>query len=174
MHHRNTRNFISSYCRDLLEDRLGEPAFATCGPTSRTRRRLRREFEEAIWRSRRHDGEELFGARGLGRRPLRVLTHRLELSDDQTAEAAKILERLKIERAQAEVDLRRAAADLADAVESTEFDTLRAEGARDRRLEAARLVQEAVTRTLRELHGLLDDAQRRQLSALVRSGGIRF
>lgn len=173
MHHCNTRHPFSRYYRDLFDARLGDLAFAACGPTG-TRRQLRREFEDRIWRSRRHYDEELYGARGLGRRPLRVLTHRLELSNDQIAEAAKILERLKIERAQAEVDLRRAAADLADAVESSEFEISRAEGARDRRLEAARLVQEAVTRTLRDLHGLLDDPQRRQLAALVRSGGIRF
>ena len=53
---------------------------------------------------------------GLGvRRPLRFLAWKLDLTAEQLESAARILERLKIERAQAAVDQRRSAADLADA-----------------------------------------------------------
>ena len=48
--------------------------------------------------------EDHFGS-GFGvRRPLRFLAHKLELDDRQIGELARILDELKTERAQAEVD----------------------------------------------------------------------
>ena len=117
--------------------------------------------------------EEVFGAGGLGvRRPLRWLAFRLDLDREQVAAAAKILERLKLERAQAEVYLRRAAADFADAVESAEFARARVEAASATRLAAAQRVQQAVARALEELHALLDSEQREKLAALIRAREI--
>ena len=119
------------------------------------------------------DGDEFFGA-GLGvRRPLRFLAWRLELSDEQTASLARILERLKLERAQAALDLRRAASALADAFEG-EFAHAQAETAAEQRAAAARRVQDAVAQALEELHALLDPEQRRDLAELIRTGAIRI
>ncbi len=123
--------------------------------------------------SRHHD--PIFGGRGIGvRRPLRFLSYRLDLSERQVSEVAKILEGLKIERAQAEVDLRRAASDLADALESAHFARSSIDSARSRRMEAARRVQDAVSKALEQLHELLDQEQREELARLVRSGAIQI
>ena len=119
--------------------------------------------------------DPVFGASGFGvRRPLRFLARRLDLSDEQLEDAARILERLKIERAQAAVDLRRTAADLADALDGNEFNTERAGSASQTRVDTARRVQEALTTALRELHEVLDSDQRTQLATLIRRGELRI
>src|ERR1043165_4907461 len=56
------------------------------------------------------------------RRPLRFLAYRLQLSEAQVAELARVLNELKTERAQAEVDDRRAVTAYADAVGGETFD----------------------------------------------------
>lgn len=125
--------------------------------------------------SRPHSGDALFGGGSLGvRRPLRFLTWRLDLSREQAAKVARVIERLKIEREQADVDLRRAAAEMADAVEAASFDRARIDAAHQRRIDAARSVQVAVDRALEELHGLLDEEQRETFAALIRSREIAF
>src|SRR5262245_63227798 len=58
-----------------------------------------------------------FGGGAFGvRRPLRFLAYKLELDERQVAELAAILDELKTERAQAEVDRRRTLSGFADAV----------------------------------------------------------
>ncbi len=144
-------------------------AFGGCGPSA--------DLGSGDWMasSGRFREEEPFGAGGIGvRRPLRWLAFRLELSRDQVARTAKVLERLKIERAQAAVDLRRAASDLADAVETGEFGRARVEAAGQTRLAAAQRVQQAVARALEELHELLDAEQREKLASLIRAREIAF
>src|SRR5262249_42105483 len=67
------------------------------------------------WGSPDDEGYE-GGAGGFGiRRPLRFLTHKLGLDERQAAALARILDELKTERAQAEVDRRRTVAAFADA-----------------------------------------------------------
>ena len=112
---------------------------------------------------------------GLGvRRPLRFLAWKLELTPEQLANAARSLERLKIERAQAAVDQRRSAADLADAVESEAFSNAQADAATETRVSAALAVQRAVAKALGELHGILEPDQRRKLAMLIRTRAITF
>ena len=62
------------------------------------------------------------------RRPLRFLAYKLELDERQVAELARILDELKTERAQAEVDRRRSLSGFADAVGGSTFDAARAGG----------------------------------------------
>ncbi len=153
----------------------GSFAYAGCGSSSGGHRRWR--AEEGLWLSgqRGWDEDLVFGVGGLGvRRPLRFLASRLDLSDEQFARAAQILEQLKIERAQAAVDLRRSSAELADALEGGEFDRDKSEAASQRRVESARRVQEAVARALEQLHALLEPDQREELATLIRSGAIRL
>src|SRR5712691_5167146 len=86
-----------------------------------------------MWRGRGHAGgpadegfEEGFGG-GFGvRRPLRFLAHKLDLDDRQVAELARVLDELKTERAQAEVDRRRTMAAFADALTGDAFDAAKA------------------------------------------------
>ena len=155
-----------------------DPHFAYAGHAGRRWARAAARQEERIARGLRFeqrgsDAEDFFGA-GLGvRRPLRFLAWRLDLTEEQTSSLARILERLKLERAQAALDLRRAAATLADAFEG-EFARAAAEGAGEQRAAATRRVQDAVAKALEELHALLEPEQRRELAALIRTGGIRF
>ena len=155
-----------------------DPNFAYAGHLGRRWARAAERHEERLARGLRfeHRGgesDDFFGA-GLGvRRPLRFLAWQLELSEEQTASLARILERLKLERAQAALDLRRAAAVLADAFEG-EFARAQAEAAGEQRTAAGRRVQEAVAKALEELHALLEPEQRRLLAELIRTGGIRF
>ncbi len=153
----------------------GSFAYADCGPSYGGHQRWRGGEGFRVSGRRSWDEDLIFGAGGLGvRRPLRFLASRLDLSEEQFARAAKILDELKIERAQATVDLRRSSADLAEALEGDEFGREKARSASQRRIEAVRHVQDAVSRALEQLHGLLDPGQREELATLIRSGGIRL
>jgi hypothetical protein len=168
------------YWKQHRSDRNGpcSAAYMDWGPSAHQRRRRPGDDAE-LGLSGRHRGrnaedDPVFGG-GLGsRRPLRYLASRLDFSPEQLTATARLLEALKIERAQAAVDLRRAHADLAEALEGVEFGRESAQSARDRRLGAAERVQTAVTHTLEQLHALLDDEQREELATLIRSGSVRF
>ncbi len=119
------------------------------------------------------DGGE-FGAGAFGvRRPLRFLAFKLGLDDRQVGELARILNALKTERAQAEVDARRAMAGLADAVAAASFDAQAAADAAAVRVRSAERLRDAVTKALAELHALLDPEQRARLAYLIRTGTLQ-
>jgi hypothetical protein len=110
-------------------------------------------------------------AGGFGmRRPLRYLSHKLDLDDKQTSNLSRILEDLKIERAQAAVDDQRVTAALAKAVDAETFDAEAALEAAQQRVKATERLQRAAVKALGELHGMLDEDQREALAYLVRSG----
>lgn len=104
------------------------------------------------------------------RRPLRFLAHKLDLDDKQVAALARILDELKIERAQAEVDERRSLAELADAMAGESFDAARAASAGERRVQSAQRLRDSLIRALQEIHALLNPEQREQLSYMLRTG----
>jgi len=114
------------------------------------------------------DGEG-FGGFGV-RRPLRFLSYKLELDERQVAELARILDELKTERAQAEVDRRRTLSAFADAVGGESFDQARAKEAADLRVATAERLRDAVTRALARIHALLRNDQRERLAYLIRTG----
>jgi Spy/CpxP family protein refolding chaperone len=119
--------------------------------------------------------DDFLSSAGLGvRRPLRFLAWKLDLTSDQVAAVARILERLKIERAQAEVEQRRSASALADAVAAASFDTTAAQVATEHRANSARSVQAAVAAALGELHAALEPEQRSRLAMLIRTRAITF
>jgi Spy/CpxP family protein refolding chaperone len=125
-----------------------------------------------------HGGEASEGAAGYGgwgvRRPLRFLAHKLDLDQKQIAELARILDELKIERAQAEVDDRRARAEFADAIHGTNFDANKASTAGERRVQSAAKLRDALIRALADIHGVLRPEQREKLAYLVRTGVLAF
>jgi Spy/CpxP family protein refolding chaperone len=125
-----------------------------------------------------HGGEAPEGAPGYGgwgvRRPLRFLAHKLDLDEKQIAELARILDELKIERAQAEVDDRRARAEFADAIHGPNFDSGKASAAGERRVQSATKLRDALIRALSEIHGILRPEQREKLAYLVRTGVLAF
>jgi Spy/CpxP family protein refolding chaperone len=156
-----------------------DPELAAAGPAGHRWERAARRREAWLERALRFehrgggDADEFFGA-GLGvRRPLRFLAWKLDLDEPQVEALGRILEQLKLERAQAALDLRRAASALADAF-AGEFGRTQAEAAAEQRAAAGRRVQEAMARALEELHGLLEPEQRRTLAELIRTGAIRL
>ena len=113
------------------------------------------------------------GGGGFGvRRPLRFLAYKLGLDERQVTELAKILDELKTERAQAEVDRRRTLAAFADAVGGATFDEARAGEAGQRRVDSAQRLRDAVVAALRRIHALLDPEQREKLAYLIRTGTL--
>jgi Spy/CpxP family protein refolding chaperone len=117
-------------------------------------------------------GDEGFGpGGGFGvRRPLRFLAHKLELDNDQVVQLARILDELKIERAQAAVDDRRALADFADSLAGETFDTAKAEAAGQRRVESNQRLRATLVSSLSKVHAMLNPEQRTRLAHLIRAG----
>ena len=114
-----------------------------------------------------------FGGGAFGvRRPLRFLAYKLELDERQVGELARILDELKTERAQAEVDRRRTLSAFADAVGASAFDGARAKEGADLRVASAERLRDAVTKALGRIHALLDDEQRQRLAYLIRTGTL--
>jgi Spy/CpxP family protein refolding chaperone len=110
---------------------------------------------------------------GLGvRRPLRFLAWKLQLDESQVKQLAAILDQLKIERAQAEVDDRRAVSLLAEAAEGETFDRPRADEAGALRTKSAERVQLKVVESVERLHALLSPEQRGRLAYLLRTGTL--
>jgi Spy/CpxP family protein refolding chaperone len=106
------------------------------------------------------------------RRPLRFLAYKLGLDERQVAELARILNELKTERAQAEVDRRRSVAGLADAVAGESFDAAKAGEAGAVRIQSAERLRDAVVTALQQIHGVLDPDQRARLAYLIRTGTL--
>jgi Spy/CpxP family protein refolding chaperone len=109
------------------------------------------------------------GAFGV-RRPLRFLSHKLDLDEKQAAAVARILDELKTERALAAVDDRRTTSGFASAIEGGTFDSAAASQAAERRVESAKRLRDAVVKALGEIHGVLDAEQRETFAYLIRTG----
>ena len=132
-----------------------------CGPSEHGRSWADSRAGFGVFMSESH--EAAFGMGGFGvPRPLRFLAWRLGLDGDQVAEVAKVLERVKLERAQSSVDLPRASSEMAEALEGQELDRDRVERARALRLEASRRMQDALGRAVEDLHRILDAEQRQR------------
>ena len=112
-----------------------------------------------------------FGGGAFGvRRPLRFLAHKLDLDEKQVTELARILDELKTERAQAEVDNRRALSEFADALTGETFDAAKAASGGDRRVASTGRLREALIKALQQIHSLLNAEQRGRFAYLIRTG----
>jgi len=155
------RRFISRHCAPR--------AVAVC--------HVQKPWAESVqagcsWEGPGDDMDDDWGA-GFGvRRPLRFLAHRLNLDERQVAELARILDELKTERAQAEVDRRRTLSAFADALSGESFDSAKADEAGALRTQSAERVRQAVVKALRQIHALLNAEQRLRLAYLIRTGTI--
>jgi Spy/CpxP family protein refolding chaperone len=118
-----------------------------------------------------HHGDAGGGPFGV-RRPLRFLAYKLELSEQQVGELARILGELKTERAQADVDGRRSVAAFADAVGGDAFDAAKAGEAAALRVKSAERLRDAVVGALGRIHALLTPDQRSKLAYLIRTGTV--
>jgi Spy/CpxP family protein refolding chaperone len=147
-------------------------AFASCGgyggwPGCRS--------EGRAWESGPADEgfEAGYGGGSFGvRRPLRFLAHKLNLDERQIATLARILDQLKTERAQAEVDRRRTVAAFADALTGDSFDSARATEGGELRIQSAARLREAVLQALQQIHAVLNSDQRARLAYLIRTGAL--
>jgi Spy/CpxP family protein refolding chaperone len=120
------------------------------------------------------DDESGFGGGGgrAVRRPLRFLVRQLDLDERQITELARILNELKTERAQSEVDQQRTVAAFADALAGENFDATRAgEGGRVR-VQSAERLRDAVIKALQQIHAILNPEQRGRLAYLIRTGRL--
>ncbi len=124
-------------------------------------------------------GEEGFGGDWGGRggdfgvrRPLRFLAHQLELDERQIADLARVLDELKTERAQADVDDRRTVAAFADALSAETFDAGKAGPAAQMRVQSAERLRDAVLKALGQIHAVLRPEQRVRLAYLIRTGRL--
>lgn len=106
------------------------------------------------------------------RRPLRFLAWKLKLDERQMVEFATILNELKTERAQAEVDDRRALAMLADAAQGETFERAKADEAAKLRTDSAERLQRKVVESLARIHAQLDLEQRERLAYHLRTGTL--
>jgi Spy/CpxP family protein refolding chaperone len=123
------------------------------------------------WRHMSHHHGFDDGGGGFGvRRPLRFLAHKLGLNDDQVGRFAAILDRLKTERAQADVDYRRRTAALAEAFEAPSFDHSKVDAANAEQATSAERLRASVKRALEDMHALLDAEQRKKFAYLLRAG----
>lgn len=114
-----------------------------------------------------------FGGGAFGvRRPLRFLANKLELDEKQVAELAKILNELKTERAQAEVDDRRTVAGFADAVAGESFDAEKVGAVAAERVKSAERLRDAVVKALGRIHAILEPEQRDRLAYMIRTGAL--
>lgn len=116
------------------------------------------------------DGGGHFGVR----RPLRFLAYKLDLDERQVAELAVVLDTMKTERAQAEVDQRRTTAAYADLLAAETFDAEAAARVTNDRVVSAKRVQEAVQAGLAKIHALLTAEQRKRLTYMLRTGTLRL
>ncbi len=137
---------------------------------------LRNEGPRSAWfaetRSSRHHrgGRGDFGVR----RPLRYLRYQLDLDDTQTRRAAAILNRLKLEREQAQLDEERGLQALADRVEAGETEQGNLQSVLDARVKSAEHMQHEVAAAVSALCEVLDEDQRLRLAELMRSGSIAW
>ncbi len=106
------------------------------------------------------------------RRPLRHLAYRLKLNEEQVTKLAEILDTLKTERAQAEVDQRRSLSAFAEAMATGDFADAKAQEAAEGRVRTAENLSRAVAQGLREMHALLDKEQREKLAYMIRTGEL--
>jgi Spy/CpxP family protein refolding chaperone len=123
------------------------------------------------WASPPHHDD--LGSGGFGvRRPLRFLAYKLDLDEEQVAELARILNELKTERAQGDVDARRATAALADAVAGEAFDQEKAREGATLRVRSAERLRDALVQSLGRIHAVLRPEQRARLAYLIRTGTL--
>jgi Spy/CpxP family protein refolding chaperone len=150
-------------------------AYADCGPAEGEAygRRPRHHRWRDEYVAAHQDSDLGAGAFGV-RRPLRFLAYKLDLDEQQVTELARILSELKTERAQAEVDGRRAMAALADAVAGDQFDGARANDAGATRVATAEHLRDAVIKALGRIHALLEPEQRERLAYLIRTATLQI
>ena len=124
---------------------------------------------QTFHQSRRHTAHSHFGHDFGVRRPLRYLTHKLDLDDRQIRHIAAILDRLKTEREQAKLDEARTVTKVASLITNPDVSMDLLRNALAPRVTSAETLQLAVARALQDIIVELDPEQREELAYLLNS-----
>ena len=131
-----------------------------------TSNKFNKNFHESRWHSR--GGGRSFGVR----RPLRYLAHQLELDESQTRRMATVLNQLKTEREQAELDEKRTVAAMAALLEDGTPTLDEVREALAGRVKSAEVLQEETAKALVAISDFLDDDQREEFINLLLTGSV--
>ena len=140
-------------------------SYATGYKTSRSCDSSRKSFYETRWH--RHGGRS-FGVR----RPLRYLAHHLDLDESQTRRMATVLNTLKTEREQAELDEKRTVAALASLLEEGTPTLDEAREVLKARVDSADQLKEETAKALVAISDFLDQDQREEFINLLLTGSV--
>ena len=108
------------------------------------------------------------------RRPLRYLSHRLDLDDQQRRVIAACFDRIKLEREQAALDRKRSDSQVADKLTQVPLAVEDLQQAMAPRSDIAQRLQATMAKELYEIVQVLDDEQREEFAYLVRSGVVKL
>ncbi len=134
-------------------------------------RKSRREAEKPFFESRWHQrGGSNFGVR----RPLRYLAHRLDLDETQTRRMAAVLNQLKTEREQAELDEKRTVAAMANLLANGTPGLDEVRDALSQRVKSAEHLQDETAKAVVTISDFLDEDQRDQFINLLLTGAVSF
>jgi hypothetical protein len=123
--------------------------------------KLKQNFHESRWH---HDS----GGSGFGvRRPLRYLTHHLELDESQVRRMATVLNSLKTEREQVVLDEKRTVAAMANLLESGTPTLDEVREVLDVRVKSAELLKEETAKSVVAISDFLDEDQRQEFIKLL-------
>lgn len=115
-----------------------------------------------------HGGSPNFGVR----RPLRYLSHQLDLDESQTRKVAAILNRLKTEQEQAALDNKRSTQALAQLMSGDKPLDEELKVALAPRIESAQRLQDELALAIQSFHAALDEDQCERFADLLASGSI--
>ena len=125
-----------------------------------------KNFHESRWHNR--GGGRSFGVR----RPLRYLAYKLELDESQTRRMARVLNQLKTEHEQAELDEKRTVASMAALLEDGTPTLDEVREALAGRVQSAEVLQEETAKGLVAISDFLDDDQRDEFINLLLTGSV--
>ncbi|MBO6558323.1 MAG: hypothetical protein JJ957_17585 [Pseudomonadales bacterium] len=140
-------------------------AYATGDKTNRSCDSSRQSFYETRWH--RQSGRS-FGVR----RPLRYLAHHLDLNESQTRRMASVLNTLKTEREQAELDEKRTVTALASLLEEGTPTLAEARKVLKARVDSADQLKEETAKALVAISDFLDQDQREEFINLLLTGSV--
>ncbi|MCG8436009.1 MAG: hypothetical protein MJA83_18470 [Gammaproteobacteria bacterium] len=126
----------------------------------------KKPFYESRWHSR--GGGRSFGVR----RPLRYLAYRLDLDESQTRRMATVLNQLKTEREQADLDEKRTVASMAALLEEGTPTLDEVREALSGRVSSAEHLREETAKALVAISDFLDQDQREEFINLLLTGSI--
>ena len=161
-------------CAAGAADSMGHYADDRADDTHLRGRRRDRNAERASWRHAWGHASWSSGPMFGVRRPLRKLTWRLDLDDQQAQRLADVLNRLKTAYGQADLDRQRANADVAALFDEDQFSASAASAAMEHRLRATADLSEELKRAFARIFEVLDANQRREFARMIRAGEIGF